>query len=358
MTVPPLPRLGILGGGQLGRMAALAAARLGIPVHIYTPEADSPATQVAPHVTVAAWEGEAALAAFAASVDAITLEFENVPLATARFLAARTPMRPGPEVLAIAQDRALEKEAIEAAGLETVAWAPVTNEEPVDFAAYPELFPGILKTARLGYDGKGQRAVASADELMAAWAELGQVACVLEARLDFRMEISVILARDAAGRIVSYPAVENRHEEGILRRTIAPAPLPAAWLDAADAAARQLARHLQLEGMLAVEMFVTDAGLVINEIAPRPHNSGHWTIEGCRISQFETQIRAALGLPILEPDPLFGATMTNLLGEEAGDWPGLMRASMALHLYGKAEARPGRKMGHLTQLTGRWPARG
>jgi 5-(carboxyamino)imidazole ribonucleotide synthase len=357
MSTEPLApgaTIGILGGGQLGRMTALAAARLGYRAHVFCPEADAPASQVSAATTRGAYDDPAAQARFAAAVDVITYEFENIPLAPVEALARLKPVRPGPAVLAVCQDRILEKKAAAASGIGTAPWAAVENEAALG-PALAAIAPGILKTARMGYDGKGQARVGDLAAGRAAFARFGAAPCVLEGIVDFACEISVIAARDLAGSVATYVPVENRHVHHILDETIAPAKLPAAVLSEAERIARHLAVSLDVVGLLAVEMFVTrDGEVLVNEMAPRPHNSGHWTIDACATSQFEQLVRAIVGLPLGSPERHSDAVMKNLIGDEVHAWPQLAAAPGAcLHLYGKAEARPGRKMGHVTRLSRR-----
>jgi len=352
--LPPGSTIGILGGGQLGRMTALAAARLGYRCAIFCPEADAPASQVAAQTIRAAYDDADAQRRFAACADVITYEFENIPLGPVAALAALKPVRPAPTVLAICQDRIAEKEAAAACGIATARFAPIRARGDVA-AAMAAIAPGILKTARLGYDGKGQARVADRAAAEAAFDRFGGVACVLEGIVDFACEISVIVARGVDGRIAPYVAVENRHVHHILDETIAPAAIAPARAAEATAIACRLAERLDLVGLLAVEMFVTQDGRVlVNELAPRPHNSGHWTIDACTTSQFEQLVRAIVGLPLGTPERHSDARMKNLIGDEILDWPALAAEPGAcLHLYGKGDARPGRKMGHVTRLAPR-----
>ena len=350
--IPPGSTLGILGGGQLGRMTAMAAARLGYRCHVLAPEPDSPAADVAAAFTRAGYGDESALDAFAARVDAVTLEFENVPVAALAFLARRgVPVRPGASVLAVTQDRLAEKAFVRSLGVGTTGFARV--ESAADLAAArARLGPGVLKTARLGYDGKGQIRVGPDADPAAAVAALGQRVLIHEAWVDFALELSVVTARGPSGERASYVAVENRHRDGVLDVTVAPAAVPAAVAAAAQAVAERIAAALDLVGLLAVELFLTrDGRLLVNELAPRPHNSGHWTIDACAVSQFEQLVRAVCGLPLGDPARFSDAVMTNLIGDDARGWPELLAESGArLHLYGKRGARPGRKMGHVTRL--------
>jgi 5-(carboxyamino)imidazole ribonucleotide synthase len=350
--IAPGARIGILGGGQLGRMTALAAARLGYACHVLAPEAESPAGQVAERWIRADYEDALALDALAAACAVVTLEFENVPTGALRQLAQRVPVRPAAKVLAITQDRLAEKRFLADHGIALATFHELTHG-PEDAAALEALGGrGVLKTTRLGYDGRGQALVGDAAMLAEAARRLGPGPLVLEAFVDFAFELSVIVARGPDGTTVAYPPVRNIHRDHILHRTIHPAPLSAAQTEEAVAIATRIAILLELEGLLAVEMFLTSDGrLLVNELAPRPHNSGHWTIEGCAVSQFEQLVRAVCGLPLGPPLPLGPAEMTNLIGAEAEDWPRLLREPGArLHLYGKSEARPGRKMGHVTRL--------
>lgn len=348
--VPPGSVIGILGGGQLGRMIALAAAPMGYRCAVLTPEADSPAAQVAWQTVVGAYDDAAALARLADLSDVVTFEFENVPAAAVATLAERVRTAPQAHVLAVTQDRLAEKALARDAGLATVAFAAVDNG---DLSAMADAigYPAILKTRRMGYDGKGQRRVENREEALEACRALGDT-LIAEAVCPFEMELSAIVARSSAGEIRAFDAVENEHENHILRTTYAPARVAGSVREAAQAAACRLAERLSLVGLLAVEFFRSpEGGLLVNEMAPRPHNSGHWTIEACRTSQFEQLVRAVCGLPLGDPARRRDAAMTNLLGAEADGWAEpLADPDMHLHLYGKAEARDGRKMGHVTRL--------
>lgn len=349
--LPPGATIGILGGGQLGRMTAMAAARLGYRCHILAPEPDSPAADVAAAFTCADYGDAAALAAFAAAVDVVTLEFENVPVPALELLARHKPVRPGAEVLRVTQDRLAEKSFVAGLGIGVTAFARVGSAAELA-EALSGLGQGVLKTNRLGYDGKGQRRLGPDSDPAEAVAALGQAELIFEAWVDFALELSVITARSPAGEQRSYVAVENRHKHHILDVTLAPAAIPAALAAEAQAIAERIARGLKLEGLLAVEMFLTrDGRLLVNELAPRPHNSGHWTIDACAVSQFEQQVRAICGLPLGDPAPFAAAEMTNLIGHDVDAWPELLAEPGArLHLYGKRETRAGRKMGHVTRL--------
>jgi 5-(carboxyamino)imidazole ribonucleotide synthase len=351
--LPPGSTIGILGGGQLGRMSALAAARLGYRCHVYAPEADSPGMQVAAARTVAAYEDVAALAAFAAAVDVVTFEFENVPAATLDALAPLVPCRPGVEALRIGQDRILEKSFFEAAGIPVGPWRAVTDRAGLDAAVAAIGLPAVLKTTRMGYDGRGQAVPRTAADLDAAWDRLAPRPLILEAFIPFTKEISAIAARGADGALMTFDVTENRHAHHILDLSIAPALVPDAVAAEARGHVARLAARLELVGLLALEMFVLADGRVLaNEMAPRPHNSGHWTMDACLCGQFEMHIRAVAGLPLSQPGRHHDAVMKNLVGPESfARWADLAgMEGVALHLYGKAEARSGRKLGHATRL--------
>jgi 5-(carboxyamino)imidazole ribonucleotide synthase len=346
-VIPPgSSTIGILGGGQLGRMTALAAARLGYRSLVYSPESDAIAGQVAAHVR-GDYDDTAGLARFAAQVDVITYEFENVPEAAVAACARHRPVRPGTRPIHLAQHRLREKQFFRQAGLGTADYQPIAC--PGDLARASTL-PGILKTCTEGYDGKGQVRVGSTAELAAAWDRLGRRECILEALVDFECEVSAIVARGLDGATRCFPIGLNSHRDGILRTTTVPSGLPAATLAEAERLGVRLAESLELVGLVALEMFVTRDGRVLaNEMAPRPHNSGHWTIDACATSQFEQLVRAICGLPLGPVDVLAAARMENLIGDEANDWSRYVADPTArLHLYGKARARPGRKMGHVT----------
>jgi 5-(carboxyamino)imidazole ribonucleotide synthase len=352
MSLAPGAVIGIVGGGQLGRMIALAAARLGYRCHILAPEQDSPAAQVTNLATVAPYEDVAALARFAAAVDVVTMEFENLPVDALAALAQARPVHPAPSVLAICQDRRKEKGFLSGIGVPTAPYAIVEGADSLDRALAELGWPAILKTARLGYDGKGQVKIDADAGLDDARATAAAAPCVLEGWIDFEREISVITARGRDGAQVSYVPVENRHRDQVLVQTIAPAPIPADLAGQAQALAERIAAELGLVGLLAVEMFVTrDRRLLVNELAPRPHNSGHWTIDACAVSQFEQLVRAICGLPLGDPGQFADAVMENLLGAEVERWRAILAEPGArLHLYGKGVIRPGRKLGHVTRL--------
>lgn len=347
--------IGMLGGGQLGRMTAIAAAQLGYRTHVYSP-GPGPASQVTSEATFAPYDDEDALAAFAEAVDVVTYEFENVPARTAAFLAERVPVRPGPRALEVCQHRVREKSFLNDAGAPTVPWAPCNSA--ADLAGHAEVLgrPCVLKTARGGYDGKGQAILREGDDPAEVWASVvgdrERVACIVEGFVDFAYEASVVVARNPQGDIVPYDLVENRHRDHVLHQTIAPAPANRKVLAEADELARLIIDALDYVGVLGIELFVTRQGeVLVNEMAPRPHNSGHWTLDGALTSQFEQHARSVLGLPLGSPKRLGRVVMTNLLGDDVEQVPKLMRdPTVKVHLYGKGEARPGRKMGHWTMV--------
>jgi 5-(carboxyamino)imidazole ribonucleotide synthase len=349
--LPPGSTVGILGAGQLGRMLAVAAARLGLKARLYDPAPEAPAADVAP-VVRAAWDDAAALAAFAASVDVVTLEFENVPVAALEALAPLVPVRPGPRALAVAQDRVAEKRFLVEAGAGTAPFAPV-DALPDAQAGFARLGggPAILKTRRMGYDGKGQVRVSTAADLPAAIAALGGAPAILEGVVRFAREISVVAARGLDGTVRAFDPGENVHEAGVLRSTTVPAAIDADTAARAAALAARILTALDYVGVMGVEMFhLPDGSLLVNEIAPRVHNTGHWTIEACAADQFSQAVRAVCGWPLGDPRRHCDAAMENLLGDEASAWMRLAaEPGAALHLYGKGAARPGRKMGHVTR---------
>ncbi len=354
--LPPGSTIGILGSGQLGRMTAMAAARLGYRCIVYAPDAEgSIAAQVSAGHVQGAYDDTAALARFAAQVDVITYEFENVPEAAVTECLRHRPVRPGVKPIHLAQHRLREKEFFRGLGIGTAAYQPIASD--ADVAAATAL-PGILKTCTEGYDGKGQARVATRAELGTAWEKLGRRECVLEALVDFQCEISAIVARGLDGTTRCFPIGLNHHRDGILRTTTVPSNLPPAILATAERFGVELANGLELVGLIALEMFVTKDGRVLaNEMAPRPHNSGHWTIDACATSQFEQLVRAVCGMPLGSVDVLAATRMENLIGDEAADWQRyLIDPTARLHLYGKGEARPGRKMGHVTFVTPTWAA--
>jgi 5-(carboxyamino)imidazole ribonucleotide synthase len=351
----PGSAIGIVGGGQLGRMLSLAASRLGFQTIILTPETGSCASQVSAHTIVADYHDAAALAELAHLAKTVTFEFENVPAAAiGQLQALGCFVAPGPLALAVAQDRVDEKTFLNRHGVPTVAFAPVsTPQEAVD-AVVRLGAPSLLKTRRDGYDGKGQVWIESHDSALAeaAFAQLGGRPCILEAAADFVRELSVIAARGTDGEVAAYPVGENHHENGVLRRTAAPARISTATQDLAMTLAARILTGLDYIGIMGVEMFeLADGRLLVNEIAPRVHNTGHWTLDGCEVDQFEQHIRAVAGWPLGKVSPLARVEMTNLLGDEVLDWQALSREEDArLWLYGKGEPRPGRKMGHVNRL--------
>jgi 5-(carboxyamino)imidazole ribonucleotide synthase len=353
MSLPPNATIGILGGGQLGRMSALAAARLGYRTHVYAPEADQPAMQVATRHTVAGYTDEDALVEFGRAVDVVTFEFENVPSRTLDILGPLAPCHPSARVLAICQDRVAEKRFMAEAGIPTAPWEAIGSEADLRRALATIGLPAVLKTTRLGYDGRGQAVLRDTADVAPAWQRLAPRPLILEGFVPFTMELSAIVARGVDGTTAVFDIAENRHLHHILDLTFAPARIPASVALAAQAHATRLAKALGLIGVAALELFLLPSGtLVGNEIAPRPHNSGHWTIEACGASQFEQHIRAVAGLPLASASRHHDAVMRNLVGPEGmARWPDLLSAPEIVgHLYGKAEPRPGRKMGHATRL--------
>jgi 5-(carboxyamino)imidazole ribonucleotide synthase len=351
--LPPGSTIGILGGGQLGRMSALAAAALGYRCHVFGPEADSPGMQVASAHTVAAYTDAAALARFAAAVDVVTFEFENVPAATLDALAPLVPCRPGVAALRVGQDRIAEKTFLDAAGIPVGPWRAVHDLAGLEAAVATLGLPAVLKTTRMGYDGRGQAVLRAPGDAEAAFARLSPHPLILEAFMPFEREVSAIAARGLDGTVVTFDLAENRHAHHILDLTIAPAPVPDGVAARGRAHVAALATALDLVGVLALEMFLmADGRLLANEMAPRPHNSGHWTMDACRHGQFELHIRAVAGLPLPEPGRHADSIMKNLVGPDTfAAWPRLAaQGDVALHLYGKAEARENRKLGHATRL--------
>ena len=359
----PQPRLlepdatiGILGGGQLGRMLALAAARLGFNCHVYCPDPQSPAFDVTRRFSEHDYTDWTALDRFANDVDVVTYEFENVPAETAAFLAARKPVLPDPKVLAITQDRLVEKTFVADLGIPTARFAAAASPAELEKAVAAIGRPAVLKTRRFGYDGKGQVAIRAGHDLAAAWKEVGGQPAIVEAFVPFEREISIIAARGLDGRVVCFEVTENEHCDHILKVS----RVPAAVTPAVEAEARRIAATIAeafgYVGVLSVELFVVPDGVshtvLVNEIAPRVHNSGHWTIDGCTVSQFEQHIRAVAGLPLGEPIRHGRRVeMVNLIGAEVEDYRDWLQVpGAAVHLYGKSAVRPGRKMGHVTRL--------
>jgi len=354
MTTSPLPAgstIGILGGGQLGRMLSVAASRLGFKCHIYEPSAEPPAGHVAQQVTTAPYDDHAALAKFGQSVDVITYEFENVPTAALDQLEALAPIFPPRQALSTSQDRIFEKDFLAGLGLNLAPYANVETAEDLAAAVAKIGTPSILKTRRFGYDGKGQVRLKNPDDARKAWAELGETPCVLEGFVDFTHEVSVIGARDKAGVVICFEPGENVHKDGILDTTTLPANLSTSQIQDAVLLTGKILTALDYVGVIGVELFVSPAGLIVNEFAPRVHNSGHWTQDACVIDQFEQHIRAIAGWPLGAATRHSDVVMTNLLGADALNLDALTNdPSIALHLYGKAEAKAGRKMGHYNKL--------
>ncbi len=349
--IAPGSVIGIVGGGQLGRMLALAAAAMGYKTHIFTPERDSPASHVATLTTIGAYQDTNALRDFAQRVDVVTFEFENIPASTLNMLAGIVPVRPKPDVLFITCHRLREKDFITASGIATAPYAHVSSPETLRAALEKIGTPAVLKTCELGYDGKGQAMINTPENAEEAWQKLGYSECVLEKFIPFSAEASIIVARDISGEMQCFPMVQNIHTNHVLHKTIAPSPDAGQYQEQAVRIGKTLAEKLDVIGLLAVEMFVTPDGLLVNELAPRPHNSGHWTIEGCATSQFEQHIRAICGWKLATPSVLHPSEMLNLLGDEWLSWQHYATTPNAhIHLYGKSESRPGRKMGHITIL--------
>ena len=350
----PPATIGMLGGGQLGRYAVVAARLMGYRTMVLEPDPHAPAGRVADEHLVAAYDDADALRRLGDECSVVTVEFENPPAGALEQLATRTSVAPSPRAVAIAQDRIAEKAFLTDAGLPVGRYAMVDDESSDPSITYP----AVLKTARLGYDGKGQRRVADGSEMRAAWRLLGSVPCVLEEMLDLQTEVSVVAARSASGAFESYAVAENTHVDGILDLSVVPASVSARVADRAVGLALAIADALDYVGVLGVEFFVVDGELLVNELAPRPHNSGHWTLDVAQTSQFEQQIRAVCGLPLGDTSMTRpGAAMVNLLGDlwtdTDPDWAAALRSrGSALYLYGKAVPRPGRKMGHLTTWAG------
>jgi 5-(carboxyamino)imidazole ribonucleotide synthase len=350
-TLPPGSTIGILGGGQLGRMLASAAAELGYRTHVLAPDRQSVAAQTASSLTRADYHNRIVLKDFAAACDVVTYEFENIDVVPVEWLADHVPVYPGAKALRVSQERVAEKQFVEGLGGHPARWAAVSSREELDAGLAHTGTPAVLKTARFGYDGKGQMVIVKSAAADAAWAALGGPA-VLEAFVDFTHEFSVLIARRADGQVARYPVPYNVHEQAILRTSSLPAPgAVLAQAEEATALAVRIAEALDYVGVLACEFFVGADGPVFNEMAPRVHNSGHWTIEGAVTSQFENHIRAICGLPLGETAlAAAGVAMENLIGEDAERWAEILAEPGAhLHLYGK-DIRPGRKMGHVTRL--------
>ena len=360
VKLKPGDTIGIVGGGQLGRMLAAAAARLGLRCRVFSPDPDSPAFDVVANATCAEYADVEALELFASDVDVITYEFENVPAASAMILAARRPVLPDRKILETTQDRLVEKDFVKGLGIKTADYADVSSPQTLRAAIARIGLPAVLKTRRFGYDGKGQAIIRAGDDADRAWSDLGTKSAILEAFIPFEREISVIAARSADGGVECFDVTENEHRDHILKVSRVPARVPDTLAAQARDIARRIADALDYVGVLAVEMFVV-AGehgpdVLVNEIAPRVHNSGHWTLDGASISQFEQHIRAIAGWPLGKPLRHGEVTMTNLIGDEINsyaDW--LQLPGATVHIYGKGAPKPGRKMGHVTQVvpTGR-----
>ncbi|NOJ44273.1 5-(carboxyamino)imidazole ribonucleotide synthase [Bradyrhizobium australiense] len=356
VKLKPGDTIGILGGGQLGRMLAMAAARLGLKCQVFSPDPDSPAFDVVLNATCAEYADVEALELFANDVDVITYEFENVPAATAMVLAARRPVLPAQKILETTQDRLIEKNFVKRLGIDTADFADVSSVETLQSAIARIALPAVIKTRRFGYDGKGQAIVREGDDPSRIWEELGTKSAILEAFVPFEREISVIAARSADGHVECYDVTENEHRDHILKFSRVPAAISDELAGQARAVAERIAHALDYVGVLAVELFVVAGNggprVLVNEIAPRVHNSGHWTLDGASISQFEQHIRAIAGWPLGKPVRHGQVTMTNLIGDDILDYEQWLTVPGAtVHLYGKGAPRPGRKMGHVTEVT-------
>ncbi len=353
MVLKPGSTVGILGGGQLGRMLALAAARLGLKSHIFCPPGDNPGTHVCDSITLAEYDDAAACRAFAASVDVVTYEFENVPVDCVERIANHVAVRPGIEPLRIAQDRLTEKTFLRDLGITTAPFAAVDDTAGLALAVAQIGLPAILKTRRLGYDGRGQALLRTPSDVAGAWTATDGAPAILEGFVDFEREISVIAARGLDGAVTCYDPPENIHRDGILDVSRVPAAIADDLADAARAKAMRIALALDYIGVIGVELFILrDGSLAVNEFAPRVHNSGHWTLDACAVSQFEQHVRAICGWPLGDASRHSDAEMRNLIGDDVTQWAEYARqAGTCLHLYGKDAPRPGRKMGHVTRLT-------
>jgi 5-(carboxyamino)imidazole ribonucleotide synthase len=357
-ALPPGSTIGILGGGQLGRMLALAAARLGFKCHVYCPDPDSPAFDVAALRTAASYRDEDSLTVFGRAVDVVTYEFENVEREAVERLAEIVPVRPGPRALAVSQDRLTEKQFLRDLGIKTAPFAAVDDAGSIKDAIAVIGLPAVLKTRRLGYDGKGQAILASGEDSKVAFEAVGSAQAIVEGFVDFAREVSIVGARALGGTIVTYDIAENVHRAGILRTSAVPAVVTSETKKEAASIARRILEALDHVGVIGIEFFVVGTGdgerLLVNEFAPRVHNSGHWTEDACAVSQFENHVRAIAGWPLGPTARHADVVMTNLIGAEAEGWGTLAPEPGArLHLYGKREIRPGRKMGHVNLLTRR-----
>ena len=354
--LPPGSTVGIIGGGQLGRMLALAAARLGFDTAVLDPDPDCTAGRVASKRFTAAYDDPEALKGLADACDVVTFEFENAPADAAEsLLALGAEVAPPPIALAVAQDRFEEKTFLNGLGVETTPFEPITSARHIGPALDLLGAPALLKTRRQGYDGKGQTWVETHDDAEAAFRRIGRKPAILEAKAEFRRELSIVAARARDGEVAAYPLGENFHEAGILRRTIAPAAASKDVQDHAEGIVRRVLTKLDYVGVMAVELFELEGGkLLVNEIAPRVHNSGHWTLDGCEVDQFEQHVRAIAGWPLGPTEPIAPVEMVNLIGAEVEEWRKLAGdRSARLWLYGKGEARPGRKLGHVNRLRGK-----
>ncbi|PIW31503.1 MAG: 5-(carboxyamino)imidazole ribonucleotide synthase [Rhodobacterales bacterium CG15_BIG_FIL_POST_REV_8_21_14_020_59_13] len=354
MTEPLAPGsvIGILGGGQLGRMLALAGARLGFDIHIFDTAAKGPAARVAARSWAAPWEDDGAVQTFAARCDVLTFEFENIPASALAAAESAAPVRPGRKSLEFTQDRLIEKRFIREAGCSTVDFAEVNSVAGLESAVARLGRPSILKTRRFGYDGKGQAVIREDTDLAVAWASIDEQPAILEAFAPFRRELSIVAARAMDGQMAVYPLAENTHSDGILRVSTAPARVSPETEVRAVEIAHAIGTGLDHTGVFAVELFDVEGELIVNEIAPRVHNTGHWTLDACACSQFEQHMRAVAGWPLGSPQPHSACVMTNLIGEDISPWADIVADETAcLHLYGKRDARPGRKMGHINRLS-------
>lgn len=360
VKLKPGDTIGILGGGQLGRMLAMAAARLGLRCQVFSPDPDSPAFDVVLNATCAEYADVEALELFANDVDVITYEFENVPAASALLLSARRPVLPNRKILETTQDRLAEKDFVTQLGIGTADYADVSSAAALRTALVKIGFPAVIKTRRFGYDGKGQAIIRAGDDPDRVWDELGTKSAILEAFIPFEREISVVAARSAGGQVECFDVTENEHRDHILKTSRVPAEISDTLATEARTVAEKIANALDYVGTLAVEMFVVPGNggprILVNEIAPRVHNSGHWTLDGASISQFEQHIRAIAGWPLGKPVRHGPVTMTNLIGDEINSYEQWLTVPGAtVHLYGKGAPRPGRKMGHVTQITAELP---
>lgn len=357
VKLKPGDTIGILGGGQLGRMLAMAAARLGLKCQVFSPDPDSPAFDVVQHATCAEYADVEALELFASDVNVVTYEFENVPAATAMVLAARRPVLPAHKILETTQDRLIEKDFVKRLGIGTADYADVSSAETLRTAITRIGLPAVIKTRRFGYDGKGQAIIREGDDPGRIWEDLGTKSAILESFVPFEREISVIAARAADGQVECYDVTENEHRDHILKFSRVPAAISNELAAQARDIAGRIATALNYVGVLAVEMFVVPGNgsgpaVLVNEIAPRVHNSGHWTLDGASISQFEQHIRAIAGWPLGKPVRHGEVTMTNLIGDDILSYEQWLTVPGAtVHLYGKGSPRPGRKMGHVTEVT-------